>query len=545
MRRFTIRARFLLLLVGLLLAVFAAITFIIVRQNTHTLKDNLIGQSKSFAALATQPIGDAFVLYKDSGTLHIQQQVQRFTDLDSNINQVEIVDSMNHTLFTANSGHHINVSTDQAGSLDPAYLYDSSHNLTAIVQPYLENFGIHRYAIVYGISYQSVNHAIQNIVDFILAVSAVILLVSLVVWYVLINRLFLQPVAQLSHLALLISKGDLDKQISLDRKDEIGDLAQAVDTMASSLKADITKLKAVDKLKNEFMMITSHNLRTPLTIIKAHLERISGMNPPGEIKSLLDTIGVNALRLGGFAEDVLTISTIEGGKNILHKEPTDIGGLLKGVAEEFHGLAQQKKLRFTSDISTKAIVDLSPTQFRSALWNLLDNAYKFTAEGGEVKLLAHEQGGQVEIKVEDTGIGISAEELPQLFTKFHRATDTLQYDYEGTGIGLYIAKIIIEQHDGHIAAESIKGKGSTFRITLPISSSGAGKDAGAAGAEPQKDNLDMHADHDQGESQQQISDSVAAKEVAGTGMDDGDAVGNDALDENHHQDDQKDESDEP
>lgn len=552
MRRWSIRVRFLLVLVCLLLAVFGAITLLIVRQNTHTLKDNLIGQSKSFAALATQPIGDAFVLYRDSGTINIQRQVQHFTELDTDINQVEIIDSSGQVQFMADSHNKIKVSSNQASSLTSSNIYDRNHNLVGIIQPYIESFGIHRYAVIYGISYESVNHNIQSIVDGILILSAAILLFSLVVWYFLINQLFLKPVAQLSQLALVISHGDLNRPIRLARRDEIGDLALAVDTMAGSLKADITKLKEVDKLKNEFMMITSHNLRTPLTIINSYLEQISTMNPPKELKGLLEPIGLNAMRLGGFAEDVLTVSTLEAGQDILHKRPTELRPVLETVAKEFTGLAKQKQLHFTSDISTRATVDLSRQHFRSAIWNLLDNAYKFTADGGLVNLSARDVDGQVEITVKDSGIGIRQSELPKLFTKFHRGTDTMQYDYEGTGIGLYIAKLIIEQHGGHITVDSREGKGSTFRVTLPTmpvpvkpASDAARKDPGPAESQPQQDGLDVEGDDNQGKGHKTEQDSVHAEDVGGTGMGGGDGVRDDLLDEDSHQGDQKPGGDEP
>lgn len=529
MKRWTIRVRFLLLLICLLLAVFAAITLLIVRQNTHTLKNDLINQSKSFAALSTQPIGDDFVLYQNSGTLRIKQQVQHFTDLDSNINKVQIIDTTGEMLFNLGSGATIHISADQASSLNATNLYDSNHNLVGIVEPYVESFGIHRYDIVYGISYQSVNRSIQNIVDFILGLSAAILLISLVIWYVLINRLFLKPVAELSQTALTISKGDLNRPIKSDRKDEIGDLAQAVDTMATSLKADITKLKEVDKLKNEFMMITSHNLRTPLTIINSYLEMIGEMDVPKDIKALLGPIGVNATRLGGFAEDVLTISTIEAGQNILHRQPAPIRPVLEAIAHEFGDMAKQKHLDFRSQINTDATVSLSRPQFRSALWNLLDNAYKFTADGGRIELAAQTVGGQIEISVKDTGIGISQEELPQLFTKFHRGTDTMQYDYEGTGIGLYIAKIIIEQHGGHIDVQSVKGQGSTFRVRLPVDQ------AGPAKSQPEQNGQDVQSHSDHGERQDSVEHPGHTDEVAGSSVGSGDAVGQHLLDKDQQQ----------
>ncbi len=418
-------------------------------------------------------------------------------------------------------------------------MYDTNNNLVAIVQPYVENFGIHRYDIVYGISYQSVNQAIRSIVDFILALSAVILLVALIVWYVLINRLFLRPVAQLSKLALQISQGDLNRAIRLDRKDEIGDLAQAVDTMANSLKADISKLKEVDKLKNEFMMITSHNLRTPLTIINSYLDEITQLNPPQELKSMLDTIAVNATRLGGFAEDVLTISTIEAGQNILRPEPTKLGPVLEAISQEFSALARQKRLDFVSQIEVSSTVNLSRAHFRSALWNLLDNAYKFTADGGQVRLIAHDRGRQATISVEDTGIGIKAEELPHLFTKFHRGTDTLQYDYEGTGIGLYIAKIIIEQHGGHISVDSREGHGSRFVITLPT------EDPDTPETQSEQNGLRMQTNQHSTERQQSVENPVETKKVAGAGMSGGDAIGQHPMKENGRQGDQQSKGDNP
>lgn len=466
-RRLGIRARFLLLLICLLVTLFGTVTYVIVRQNTATLRNNLIVQSKSFADLATKPIGDTFLLYKDGGTIRIKQQTDRFTDLNPDINQVEVVDVDGKQLFATDPKNPIPVTKEQASSLKPSYIYDKNNNLTAVVQPYIEDFGIRRYTIVYGISYESVQKSIQNTVAFILALSTGILLVVLLVAYVLIDKFFLQPLDYVSQIALLISKGSLDQQITLKRNDEIGDLASAVNTMADSLKADIAKLRAVDELKNEFLIITSHNLRTPLTVIKAYVETLESMQTDEKMQKLIEPIKLSAMRLDGFAEDVLTISTFEAGRNILQPEITEMKPLLQKIATDFESLAKQKQLNYTFEIHTEAQVNLSKPHFRSALWNILDNAHKFTAEHGTVKLTAKDVDGKIEIAVEDTGTGIPESEIPKLFTKFHRANDVMVYNYEGTGIGLYIAKIIIEQHGGTISVESTEGQGSTFTISLP------------------------------------------------------------------------------
>lgn len=468
MKRWGIRARFLVLLICLLVTVFCAVTYVIVQQNTSTLRDNLAVQSKSFAELATEPIGKTFLLYKDGGTIRIKQKIDRFTDLNPNINQVAIVDIAGKQVSAVNEEGLPAISEEQASSLEPTYLPDNNGNLSAILQPFVEDSGIHRYGIVYGISYESVEKSIQTTVTFILAVSVSILLVLLLVSYILIDRLFIRPLDYVSQMALVISKGDFTKQISLTRNDEIGDLAYAVNTMADSLKADIAKLKAVDELKNEFLIITSHNLRTPLTIIKSYIETLESMQHDEKLQQLIEPIKVSAMRLNGFAEDVLTISTFEAGRNILQPQSTDMQPVLQKIAEDFKTLAKQKQLKFITNIETHAQVNLSSSHFRSALWNLLDNAYKFTSEKGTITLSAKNHDNHIYISVEDTGTGIPEEEMPKLFTKFHRANDLMVYNYEGTGIGLYLAKIIIEQHGGSIAAESTEGKGSTFTIILPV-----------------------------------------------------------------------------
>ncbi|HET6924693.1 MAG TPA: HAMP domain-containing sensor histidine kinase, partial [Candidatus Saccharimonadales bacterium] len=464
---FKLRARFILVLVLLLLAMFAAITFVIVRENTHTLRNGLVNQSKSFAALATQPIGSNFVLYSQSGTIRIHQKVDSFTALDPDINQVEIVDTMGNILFADQPDNQIPVPASAASAISPTYLHDQNGNLSAIVQPYLEDFGIHRYAVVYSISYANVDKSVREIVTLILSLSIAILLVSLVVWYGLINRLFLRPVARISKDTLRISQGDLEHQVRVGRNDEIGDLAAAVNKMAASLLDDIAKLKEVDRLKSEFLMITSHNLRTPLTVIDGYLSEIQGADSLEELQQLVQPIAASVKRLQGFAEDVLTISTVEAGHDMVDRQPMALQPVLEQVASDFEPLAREKKLQFVAHVATDAWAAIDRIHFHNALWNLLDNAYKFTPEGGRITLDVRSAGTQVEVVVSDSGIGIAAEELPKLFTKFHRGTDTLTYNYEGTGIGLYITRLLMRQLGGDAKVESEAGRGSTFTLSLP------------------------------------------------------------------------------
>jgi signal transduction histidine kinase len=240
--------------------------------------------------------------------------------------------------------------------------------------------------------------------------------------------------------------------------------------MADFLKADIAKLRELDQMKSEFMMIASHNLRTPITIIQGYIDLAKSVDSSGELKNIIDTIEESVVRLHLLAENVLTISTMETGKSTMHKSPEKMSVFIQAIDKEFGLLAVKKSLewQFNNKVSADTSLDISNTNMRSALGNLVDNAIKFTKAGGSVKIDALVEGGQLVFKVRDTGIGINPSEMEQLFTKFHRGTSTLTYDYEGIGIGLYLSRLIVRQHGGDIKVESKPGKGSTFTVTLPL-----------------------------------------------------------------------------
>jgi signal transduction histidine kinase len=466
--RLGLQARFLVVLVALLLALFSTLAVVLVRQNAATLRNNLNERSDSFAELATKPIGDVFLVYRQSGSVRIDQQIKQFTNLDSDITGVSIIDSQDKLLYSSNPAKKPRIESGYGSSFKTIHRADGQGHLDLIIQPYIESTGIHRYSMVYQISSASVNRNIRAMVATIISACLLALVITLGLAYVLINRLFLRPVAQVSQGALAVSGGDFASQIKLDRSDEIGDLATAVNRMANSLRSDIAKLQELDTMKSEFMAISAHNLRTPLTIIRSYLEELDEELKSDHLSTrIVRNIQTNVSRLEVFAEDVLTVATIESGQKIFTAKPLEIQPILQKIADEFKHFAIQKELQFTANISSQGPVSLSKTHFRSALWNLLDNAAKFNKPGGHITLEAQQQGSHHVITVRDDGIGIKPEEMSKLFSKFHRGTDFLNYNYEGVGIGLYITKLIIEQHGGSIAVHSELGKGSVFTISLP------------------------------------------------------------------------------
>jgi len=469
-KRFGLRAKFLLLIVGLLLVIFALITFLVVHLNTNTQKLNLLNNSKSFASLATEPIGKTFLTYKDSGLVRINNNISRFTDLDPNITNVAIVDNSGKVLFSQNNSGIKDIPENQASSFEPVYVYKNGKDLKQVIQPFFEDFGSHRYSMVYEISSADVQASIRQFVLSILLFVIMALIVFVSLAYLLINRLFIKPIRQLSSQAMAISAGQLDQQIMLDRNDEISDLANSVNKMAQSLKDDIAKLRETDRLKTEFMIIASHNLRTPLSVINGYLEQSEELNTVEELRQAINIIAGRSKQLGVFAEDILTISSIEAGRDLPGLKSTDMAVYMRGIADEFKPLAEQKGIEFNTEIENDNYqAELSPAHFRSAIWNLLDNALKFTDENGKIDLIVAKNSDSVAISVKDSGIGISETEIPKLFTKFHRGTDIMNSQYEGTGIGLYATKLVVEKHGGKVELQSQLGQGSTFTIKLPLS----------------------------------------------------------------------------
>ncbi|HEX5456457.1 MAG TPA: HAMP domain-containing sensor histidine kinase [Candidatus Saccharimonadales bacterium] len=468
--RLSIRIKVLMTVSFSLILIFTVITYILLNQNTNRLRSSLNEQSKSYASLATKPIGDTFALYKDSGKIRITQQVNNFLALDPDVNAIRIVSVDGTVLYSSDKNKPASLPEDLASSFDAKYLKNDKKYIVEVVQPFFEDSGAHRYSIVYSISTKRVEENVGEVIKLIIYIAIGTLILTIAGTGILLEWLFIKPLNRVSESANIISSGDFDHKITSKNNDEIGDLAASVERMADFLKADIAKLRELDKMKSEFMMIASHNLRTPITIIQGYIDLAKSVDSSGELKNIINTIEESVVRLHLLAENVLTISTMETGKSIMRKSPEKMKGFIEAIDKEFGLLATKKDLdwQFNNSVPDDISMVISATNIRSALGNLVDNAIKFTKAGGSIKIDAFVEDGQLIFKVQDTGIGINTGEMPQLFTKFHRGTSTLNYDYEGIGIGLYLSRLIMRQHGGDIKAESKMGEGSTFTASLPL-----------------------------------------------------------------------------
>lgn len=249
-------------------------------------------------------------------------------------------------------------------------------------------------------------------------------------------------------------------------------LKKEINKATSDLKKANIELQKLDQAKSDFISIASHQLRTPLTIIKGFVSMIlEGLyGPVSEAqKDKLEKIYESNERLSRLVDDLLNLSHIEGGKMKFDLKKTGLSKMVKDVIEELSFQAERKKLELKFKKPAKEIFVLADGEkLRHIVFNLIDNAIKYTEKGEIEVFLEKTPDDFIQFKVQDTGVGIDKKELPNLFKKFSRGANAPRYHTEGVGIGLYVAKRMMEEHKGEIWAESAgDGKGSAFFVKLP------------------------------------------------------------------------------
>jgi PAS domain S-box-containing protein len=230
---------------------------------------------------------------------------------------------------------------------------------------------------------------------------------------------------------------------------------------------DITELKKVEKLKDEFIGMVSHEIKTPLTVIVGALSTVTavGVTQP-EARVLLHSAVNQADILGNIVDNLLELSRSQAEQLVLQKESADVSEIVGNVVD---------KLRYKSPIhqliidipSRLPIVDVDRFRIELVLYNLVDNAIKYSPKGGEVKIFARQENKNLVVGVRDQGLGISKDDQPRLFQKFQRLDVMGKKSIRGIGLGLNLCRILVEAHGGQIWMESRKDKGSTFYFTVP------------------------------------------------------------------------------
>ena len=234
----------------------------------------------------------------------------------------------------------------------------------------------------------------------------------------------------------------------------------------------VTQEHEIVETRDEFFSTISHELRTPLSSIRGFVRLLLDDQVPDveTQREFLSLIGQQTERLAQLVGNLLDISQLEAGKLALKREPLHLTVILRRATSKMQGMARDKHIKLEIDVPAELpAVAGDDGWLEQVATNLIGNALKFTPAGGQITVSARPSGGEIVAEVRDTGIGIPADLLERIFDKYYRVPGTGGEQVEGTGLGLHIAKRIVEAHGGRIWAESTLGQGSVFRFTLPCS----------------------------------------------------------------------------
>jgi two-component system phosphate regulon sensor histidine kinase PhoR len=274
--------------------------------------------------------------------------------------------------------------------------------------------------------------------------------------------------AMQSELVRADSKTNSERDVEISAvpiKDDAG-----LTTGAVVLFHDITQLKQTDKVRRDFVANVSHELRTPLSILRGYIETLldNPQTSDKELSRILRVMERHSKRLGLLVDDLLTLARLESRSAGLQFSDVQLAELLQSVIRDWEKKLAEKQLKVVVDLSPDALTILADeTRLHEVLYNLLDNALKYSRENGEIRLRAAQHGPQIVLSVTDNGIGITKDDLPRIFERFYRADKARSRELGGTGLGLAIVKHIAQLHGGRVEAESELGKGTTIRVVLP------------------------------------------------------------------------------
>lgn len=303
------------------------------------------------------------------------------------------------------------------------------------------------------------NDISRMLVIYSLGVILAIILISIA-----ISGLITHPIKDLTASITKMSKGHLNQRVNIRGGGEFRQLGEAFNIMSE-------KLEDLDNARNEFVSNASHELKTPLSAMKVLTESLlhMGIDDPDIYREFLTDINFEIDRLNSIITDLLALVQLDkqSGSTQLSKEPVNLADLVERTLKGLQLLAEQKDITLEISHEDDVVVEGDSAKLQQVISNLVDNAIKYTPEGGRVSIDISSGPGHAIIKISDTGIGIPSEDLSRIFDRFFRVDKARSRSTGGTGLGLSIANRIVLMHGGYIRVNSVEGKGSTFYVELP------------------------------------------------------------------------------
>ena len=277
------------------------------------------------------------------------------------------------------------------------------------------------------------------------------------------SRVITGPITRLTRTIQRMGRGDLSVRVPVRGSGEMRELASAYNTMAQ-------KLETLDQSRNQFVSNASHELKTPMTSLKIMLQTlIAQPEMPAELRvEFMQDMDHEIDRLTGIINDLLTLTKMDSHALELHPAPMDLCQLVQATLRRLKPMAEKRQQEFIATLPDALPMTGDSAKLEQVLYNLVENAVKYSPEGGHIEIAALREGRNAVITVTDDGPGIPAEDLPHIFDRFYRVDKARSRDTGGTGLGLSIVRQIVTLHQGTVTVDSVEGQGSVFRVELPL-----------------------------------------------------------------------------
>lgn len=309
-----------------------------------------------------------------------------------------------------------------------------------------------------------------------LALSVVLLLFAAIIatsYGLFVASSVTDNVRELAQTARRVADGDFGARVTVSGRDEVADASRAFNTMAEQLQQATKERQAVEALRRDLIAWTSHDLRTPLTSIRAMVEALyDGVVDDEEtVRRYYRTIRADVLALNSLIDDLFELAQLEAGGLELDLEPHSLGDLISDALETFQVLAEQRGVRLQGSVAADInLVEMNAPKLARVLRNLLSNAIQYTPRGGAVQIEAWREENRAYVTVEDSGAGFADADLSRVFEQFYRGEAARSRATGGAGLGLAIARAIIDAHGGEIWAENRTTGGARVKFYVYISS---------------------------------------------------------------------------
>lgn len=334
--------------------------------------------------------------------------------------------------------------------------------MLTVGMPILVNGQVENAIIMHSPLYEITN-TIQEVHKIIWATMAISFIISAIVIYFLSKKLS-QPLQSMDQAAKKLALGDFSQRVDVYTEDEIGRVTHTFNNMAE-------QLEKMEDNRRSFISAVAHELRSPLTLIKGFVQGIvDGTVEADDQSKYLQIILKETTRLGKLISNLLDVQRMESNAYPIHPEHFDINELIRRTLLKYEEEIERRKIEMNLDFRENTLIVLADRDgIEQVLSNLIENAMKFVEEGGTIGIGVQDKGDKAWIDIKDNGIGISKEEQQVIWNKFYKVDKARNRNKEGTGLGLHIAKQIIERHGEQIQVESELGKGTNFRFSLTLS----------------------------------------------------------------------------